>query len=255
MSVIPSQTNTNKDNYFFSLAGATSGVQTITAGSNVSVSGTSNVTINAVGTVATITAGSNVTVSGTSNVTINAVAPIQALTAGSNITLSGTSNVTINATVPAQGVVSYNAAGLTATGSNVAEIATGLGGDFFAITTGAYASGGDAYLMTVTAQITSATFAGSPNGYAYLCCAVGSVVGNNNFIYFPFPKITGNITAPNSDYYVTVSGVFVAGANPVTIGLDNRTGGNLGAGGMAIQLYNISFVGLGTNKNVITNWK
>jgi hypothetical protein len=72
--IIPSQTNTNKNNYLFALAGSGGGggVASIIAGSNVSVSGTSNVTINAVGTVASIVAGSNISVSGTSNVTINA---------------------------------------------------------------------------------------------------------------------------------------------------------------------------------------
>jgi len=100
MSFIPNQTNVNSSTSFYSLAGSGGGggVQTITAGSNVSVSGTSNVTINAVGTVATITAGSNVSVSGTSNVTINAVGTVASIIAGSNITVSGTSNVTINAT-------------------------------------------------------------------------------------------------------------------------------------------------------------
>jgi len=74
--IIPSQTNTNKNNYLFALAGSGGGggVASIIAGSNVSVSGTSNVTINAVGTVASIIAGSNISVSGTSNVTINATA-------------------------------------------------------------------------------------------------------------------------------------------------------------------------------------
>ena len=202
--------------------------------------------------VETIRAGSNVSLTGTSaNPIINAIVPIVALTAGSNITLSGTSNITINAP---SGVLSYNNTGLNATGTNIAQINSGLGGDFFGINTGAYV-GGNAYLMTVTAQITSATFAGTPNGYAYFCCAVGSIIGNNNFIYFPFPKITGNITAPNSDYYITVSGVFVATGNPVTIGINNLTGGNLGIGQMAMQIYNVSFAELGTNTNIITNWK
>jgi len=49
------------------------GVQSVSAGSNVTVTGTAlNPIINAVGTVASIIAGSNISVSGTSNVTINA---------------------------------------------------------------------------------------------------------------------------------------------------------------------------------------
>jgi len=93
--IIPSQTNTNKDNYFFALAGSGGGggVASIIAGSNVSVSGTSNVTINAVGTVASIIAGSNISVSGTSNVTINASAA-GAGPSACNVSHYGTKTVT-----------------------------------------------------------------------------------------------------------------------------------------------------------------
>ena len=207
--------------------------------------------------VQSVSAGSNVSITGTATIPIiNAVSPIAALTAGSNISLSGTSNITINATVPAQGVVSYNAA-LAASGSNVAQINDGLAGDFFGITTGAYAIGGDAYLMTVTAQITSATFATTPNGFVRFCCSVGTVVGSSPFIYFPFPKLIANVAAATDDNIITASGVFIADSAgaAVTIGIDNRTGANLGAGGLTLNLTNISIVGLGNNKNLITNWK
>jgi hypothetical protein len=216
-----------------------SGVQTVTAGSNItSITGTAtNPIINALGTVATITAGSNITV-------------------------SGTSNVTINASVPAQNVVTYNGT-LTATGSNIAQIANGLAGDCFGINTNAYSIAGDAYLMTVTAQITSATFTPNtpdptPNGYIKLACSVGTVVGSYPFIYFPFPKITGDITGSNAtDYFITASGVFVSGlpSSPVSIGIDNQTGCGLGGGQITLSLTNISFVGLGNSVQVQTDWK
>jgi len=258
-AIIPNQTNTNKDSYFFALAGAGGGgVQTITAGSNItSVTGTSNVTINALGTVAAITAGSNVTVSGTSNVTINAIGTVAEIIAGSNITVSGTSNVTINATGGTQGVVTYNNT-LTAAGSNEVAMTSGLASDCFGINTNAYNIPGDAYLMTATAKITNATFVGgAPNGYIQLCCSVGSVVGSSPFIFFPFPKVTTDITGSNAaDYIINVSGVFVSDlpSNPVSVGVDNQSGANIGAGAITISLTNISFVGLGNDINVQTNW-
>jgi hypothetical protein len=212
--------------------------------------------------VQTVTAGSNVTLTGTAtNPIINALGTVASIIAGSNITVSGTSNVTINATVPAQNVVTYNGT-LTATGSNIAQIGNGLAGDCFGINTNSYNIGGDAYLMTVTAQITSATFtpntpSATPNGYIKLACSVGSVVGSYPFIYFPFPKITANITGSNADdYFITASGVFVSGlpSSPVSIGINNETGCGLGAGQISLSLTNISFVGLGNSVNVQTNW-
>jgi hypothetical protein len=213
--------------------------------------------------VQSVVAGSNVTVTGTATVPIiNAIGTVASIIAGSNITVSGTSNVTINATVPAQNVVTYNGT-LTAVGSNIAQINNGLAGDFFGINTNAYSIAGDAYLMTVTAQITSATFTPNtpdptPNGYVKLCCSVGTVVGSYPFIFFPFPKITGNITGANAaDYFITASGVFVSGLpnDPVSIGITNETGCGLGASQISLSLTNISFVGLGNSVNVQTVWK
>ena len=213
--------------------------------------------------VQTVTAGSNVTITGTAtNPVVNAAGVVTSITAGSNITVTGTAAVPIiTATVPAQNVVTYNGT-LTAVGSNIAQIGNGLAGDCFGINTNSYNIGGDAYLMTVTAQITSATFtpntpSATPNGYIKLACSVGSVVGSYPFIYFPFPKITGDITGSNAaDYFITASGVFVSGlpSSPVSIGINNETGCGLGTGQISLSLTNISFVGLGNSVNVQTNW-
>jgi hypothetical protein len=100
MSLLANQTNVNSATSFYSLAGSGGGggVDIITAGSNVSVSGTSNVTINAVGTVASIIPGSNITVSGTSNVTINSTG---AGVSGANTPiLSSTPGTPVELTVP-----------------------------------------------------------------------------------------------------------------------------------------------------------
>jgi hypothetical protein len=213
--------------------------------------------------VQTVTAGSNVTITGTaSNPVVNAAGVVTSITAGSNITVTGTSAVPIiNATIPPQGVVTLNGT-LTTTGSNVEQVGNGLAGDCFGINTNAFNITGDAYMMTVTAQITSATFApntpnAAPDGYIKLACSVGSVVGSYPFIYFPFPKITGNITGSNAaDYFITASGVFVSDpVEGVSIGIDNQTGCALGAGQFNISLTNISFVGLGNNILTQTDWK
>jgi hypothetical protein len=190
------------------------------------------------------------------------VSGVQTVTAGSNVVITGTAtNPIINATVPPQGVVTLNGT-LTASGANEAEVANGLAGDCFGINTNAFNITGDAYLMTVTAQITSATFAPNtpnptPNGYVWLAISVGSVVGSYPFIYCPFPKITTDITGANAgDYFITASGVFVSDpVEGVSVGIDNRSGCGLGTGQLTLNLTNISFVGLGNNVNVQTNWK
>jgi hypothetical protein len=158
-------------------------------------------------------------------------------------------------------VVTYNGT-IFATGSNEEQVGDGLAGDCFGINTNAYNIPGDAYMMTVTAQITQATFAPntpnpSPDGYVWLAIAVGSVVGAYPFIYVPFPKITADITAANADdYFITVSGVFVSGLpnDSVSVGIDNHTGCSIGPEALTLKLTNISFVGLGNNVLVQTNW-
>ena len=215
------------------------------------------------GGVAEVLAGSNVFISGSPSIpVVNAIGTVASIIPGTNITVSGTSNITINATVPPQGVITYNNE-LTASGANQAEVANGLAGDCFGINTNSYNIGGDAYLMTLTAQITSATFLPNtpnpaPDGYVWLAISVGSVVGSYPFIYCPFPKITANITGSNAgDYFITASGVFESGlpSSPVSVGIDNRSGCGLGTGQLTLNLTNISFVGLGNNVQVQTNWK
>ena len=283
MSVIPSQTNINKDNYFFSLAGAGGGgvqtitagsnvsvsgtsnvtinavgtVATITAGSNVSVSGTSNVTINAVGTVATITAGSNVTVSGTSNVTINAVSPIEALTAGSNITLSGTSNITINA-FNFNNFVSYNAgAGLTASPYTITNLADQ---GFITLTaldhTVSYPQTGGAYQLTFSWTLKSATFEATPAGNLLVVVINGPNVNSGSTIGQSTSFVNADIPAPPTAGAIaggTISCLFLNSNDvDICIGLGNFSGQKISSG--QIEIYSVSVTLLSGNPSVVNNF-
>jgi hypothetical protein len=135
--IIPSGTNTNKNNYFFALAGSGGGggVASIIPGSNVSVSGTTNVTINAVGTVAEIIAGTGISVSGTSNVTITAsgtsvdntshygtkqISPVAAIPAGNDAALFTIASTYFpNSNSSYLLAVDFSIVGATVSGSNV----------------------------------------------------------------------------------------------------------------------------------------
>jgi hypothetical protein len=78
-----------------------SGVQTITAGTNITLTGTGqNPTINATGGVSSITAGTNITIGGTASVPIINATGVQSVSAGTNITITGTAtNPIINTPV------------------------------------------------------------------------------------------------------------------------------------------------------------
>lgn len=84
------------------ITSGTSGVQSITAGTNISLTGTaSNPIINSTGGVSSITAGTNITIGGTASVPIiNATSTgVQSVSAGTNTTITGTpTNPIINLT-------------------------------------------------------------------------------------------------------------------------------------------------------------
>jgi len=281
-SIIPSQTNTNKNNYLFALAGATSGVQTITAGSNVSVSGTSNVTINALGTVASIIAGSNVSVSGTSNVTINSVGTVASIIAGSNVSVSGTSNVTVNAigtvaeiiagsnisvsgtsnvTINAtnfNNFVSYNVGGgYTASPFTITNLANGA---FTTLTTVdhtvAYPQAGAAYQLTFSWNIRSATFASAPSGNIYAVVVNGPTVTSGSTIGQSACFVNADIPAPPT------VGAIALGTCSCLIYNDNDVDVSIGFGNFSgqtittaqIEIFSVSVTFLSGNPTVVNNF-
>jgi hypothetical protein len=104
---------------------APTGVQTITAGTNISITGTAqNPTINAASTgVQTITAGTNISITGTAqNPTINATSVatgVQSLTAGSGIALTGTAqNPIVSTAQPGYNFIAFDG-GRVAGGTNL----------------------------------------------------------------------------------------------------------------------------------------
>jgi hypothetical protein len=104
------------------------GVQTVTAGSNITVSGTvTNPVVSASGGggggVATLTAGSNITLTGTATNPIVSASGVASLTAGSNITLTGTAtNPIISATSSGGTSMGYKNVSALVTTQNVTVV-------------------------------------------------------------------------------------------------------------------------------------
>jgi len=93
-----------------------SGVQSITAGTNISLTGTaSNPIINSTaGGVSSITAGTNITIGGTPTVPVINATGVQSVSAGTGISVSGTSAITVGNT----GILSLTAGtGVVLTGA------------------------------------------------------------------------------------------------------------------------------------------
>lgn len=97
------------------ITSATSGVQSITAGTNISLTGTAqNPIINSTGGVSSITAGTNITIGGTASVPIINATGVQSVSPGTGISVSGTSAITVGNT----GVLSLTAgSGVVLTGT------------------------------------------------------------------------------------------------------------------------------------------
>jgi len=103
------------------ITSATSGVQSITAGTNISLTGTAqNPTINSAGGVSSVTAGTNITIGGTPTVPIINATGVQSVSAGTNITIGGTPTVPI---INATGVQSVSAGtGISVSGTTAITV-------------------------------------------------------------------------------------------------------------------------------------
>ena len=228
----------------------TAGVQTLTAGSNVSLTGTSvNPIINAVSPIAALTAGSNITLSGTSNITINSASPIEALTAGSNIDITGTAaNPVVNVT----GLTS--AANINYHGSKTATLAASVLSNafvsLFTIADTYFANSNSSYLLSANYHITDATCSNVTGG-------VGIQVNYANFdtIGLSYMYLTNQSTWSNADNVAnqaSLAATFiptVAGSNLSFLFVNNTNGTFSNA---TIVFNNISITGL-TTSNVSAN--
>lgn len=175
--------------------------------------------------VQTITAGSNVTVSGTSNVTISATSPIAALTAGSNITLSGTSNITINATA---GVSGGNTPIPSSTpGAPVSNTITNTNqANYYTVAAALFpqpAGGSNAYRFTFNAFFGAGTLTGGTGGNIDVFVGLGST---NQYI--TGTSLYASPTVSPVDNPFSMSALFIPAENDnITILVRNNTGGTL----------------------------
>jgi hypothetical protein len=225
--IIPSQTNTNKNNYFFALAGSGGGggVASIIAGSNVSVSGTSNVTINAVGTVASIVAGSNISVSGTSNVTINATASAAGPSA-SNVSHYGTKTVTPSL------------------------IASGSDAPLFQIASTYFPNSNSSYLLSVVFSIPGATCSNVSGDISVFVNYDTTNVCSQGFTLQSQSSWSG---LSNLNYRATMASTFIpyTGSNDLEFLIVNNTTGDVTP--TAVDLT-VSITGLTTSNVVANGW-
>jgi len=101
----------NSNPTYWATTGASSAITSIVAGSGISVSGTTAITVTNAG-VRTLTAGTNMTIGGTATDPTVINNGVRSLTAGTNITLGGTANIpVINAspnTVRVSSVITSN---------------------------------------------------------------------------------------------------------------------------------------------------
>lgn len=101
----------NSNPTYWATTGASSAITSIVAGSGISVSGTTAITVSNTG-VRTLTAGTNMTIGGTATDPTVINNGVHSLTAGTNITLGGTANIPVinarNNTVRVSSVITSN---------------------------------------------------------------------------------------------------------------------------------------------------
>jgi len=233
MSINPNQTNVNPLISFFTLAGAGGGggVTSISAGSNITIGGTSNVPIiNAIGAVASITAGSGITVTGTSNV------PIITATAGTaNATSYANPNVVVFAPVP----------GADGTANTVNFINPAL-----------YPDVDKLYRVTINYEYASATFATTPNGNITL--SIFNNASPNLLLATHSVPFTSNLPDGNKNIGGNLTAIFrpgsAVGGGVVALGLTslNSTGATLTSASCVATVFAVEEITTSNNFTLIT---
>lgn len=176
--------------------------------------------------VETIRAGSNVSLTGTSaNPIINAIVPIVALTAGSNITLSGTSNITINSV---QGPSANNVPIPSSTpGTAVLQTITNTNqANYYTINNALFpqpAGGSNAYRFTFNAFFGAGTLTSGTGGIIDIFVGIGPTTQ-----YLCGASLYASPTVSPVDNPFSMSALFIPSANDnLTILVRNNTGGTL----------------------------
>ncbi len=207
--------------------------------------------------VKSVTAGSNVTVTGTAtNPIINAVGTVASIIAGTNIIVSGTSNVTINS-ANFNNFVSYNVGGgFTASPYTITNL---VNGTFSALTsvdhTVSYPQVGAAYQLTFSWNVRSATFDTTPAGNIYVVVLNGPV-GAGLTIGQSACFVNANIPAPPTVGPLACGTcsclIYNDNGIDVSIALGNFSGAKINLAN--IEIFSVSVTFLSGNPTVVNNF-
>jgi hypothetical protein len=209
--------------------------------------------------VQSVAAGSNVTITGTATVPIvNAVGTVASIIAGSNITVSGTSNVTINS-FNFNNFVSYNVGGgFTASPFTITDLSNN---DFKLITTVdsavSYPQAGAAYQLTFSWVLKNASFASAPSGNVYALVLSGPTLATGTVIGQSACFVNANIgnSPPNAGPVAlgTCSClIYNDNGTDVSIAFANFSGQDITAA--ELQIFSVSVTFLSGNPSVVNDF-
>jgi hypothetical protein len=203
------------------------------------------------GAVNTVTAGSNVYLTGTSNnPIINAVGTVASIIAGSNITVSGTSNITINSSGGGGGSSSSNISHFGFKQINSTELDVNDFVQLFSIDPTYFSNSNSSYLLTVDWSIPTATCSnvsgnvGVVVNYGLANLTKGNIVLINQSTW-------GNTS--NLNYSANMASTFIPdqGTDELNFFMVNNTGGTITTGQIE---FVISITGLTTSNINANTW-
>jgi len=214
------------------------------------------------GGVQTITAGSNVVLTGTAiNPIINATEQaggVATVTAGTNITLTGTTTNPIINSDGGNNSVTYNVGGgFTASPYTITNLADQ---DFITLTAIAHSTSfpitGAAYQLTFTWEIRDATFAAIPAGNLIVVVLNGPTVTSGALIGQSACFVNADIPAPPTVGAIALGtcSCLIYNDNDVdySIGIGNFSGQSIE--GANIEIFAVSVTFLSANPTVINNF-
>lgn len=197
--------------------------------------------------VQSVTAGSNVTITGTSaNPVVNANGVVTSITAGSNITVTGTAAVPIISAGPSSGNISHFGNKTVA----ATEVASGGFEEIFTIGSEYFSNSNSSYLLTVDYNIPSATCS---NVSGDLGISVNYNEGNITQQSFTLINQSTWSNLTNLNRYANMATTFIPNVNvePLKFYLQNYTNGSITTGEFYLQ---VSITGLTTSNINANGW-
>lgn len=197
--------------------------------------------------VQSVTAGSNVTITGTSaNPVVNANGVVTSITAGSNITVTGTAAVPIISAGPSSGNISHFGSKTVA----ATEVASGGFEEIFTIGSEYFSNSNSSYLLTVDYNIPSATCSNVSGDLGISVDYNEGQITQQSFTLIN-QSTWSNLT--NLNRYANMATTFIPNVNvePLKFYLQNYTNGSITTGEFYLQ---VSITGLTTSNINANGW-